>query len=138
MVSEKHNILFFMSWPIVLILVLVEDGFWVVEEERQIIKVATVLILVLVEDGFWDKFRELDKSASRTVLILVLVEDGFWDLQGETYGNEGQVLILVLVEDGFWDICNIQYCDGVLILVLVEDGFWDGEPVDFKPLAEES
>ena len=39
---------------------------------------AAVLILVLVEDGFWEPNYPPCREGILPVLILVLVEDGFW------------------------------------------------------------
>ena len=60
-----------------------------------------VLILILLEDGFWLP-RNQPKNGIRPVLILILLEDGFW-FQSQPRVNFGwYVLILILLEDGFW------------------------------------
>ena len=61
-----------------------------------------VLILVLVEDGFGEFYYVVYSSCCLCVLILVLVEDGFGECRlTDADGKTGVVLILVLVEDGF-------------------------------------
>ena len=83
MVSEVSFSNYVNGWETVLILVLVDDGFWV-NTWIAIGFGAIVLILVLVDDGFWDGSGGHTISFFYKVLILVLVDDGFWTTKYST------------------------------------------------------
>ncbi len=61
----------------VLILILLEDGFWLLHESLTL-ELPFVLILILLEDGFWLFISQKHKQRISQVLILILLEDGFW------------------------------------------------------------
>ena len=69
--------------------------------EEPLIWSGLVLILVLVEDGFRVFVAYYNVGIFGKVLILVLVEDGFREFEMTSFNKDFPVLILVLVEDGF-------------------------------------
>ncbi len=91
----------FHAWGRVLILVLVDVGFW--ETKKWGFQfIGIVLILVLVDVGFWDNILYQHLS-NWGVLILVLVDVGFWGFGAIWQRKNWNVLILVLVDVGFWE-----------------------------------
>ncbi len=85
---------------LVLILILLEDGFWLYN--FKFFKQLKVLILILLEDGFWFGKEMWVWDDDPTVLILILLEDGFWFELKKAAAVDIVVLILILLEDGFW------------------------------------
>ncbi len=126
--------------------------FLIAEYVLELTKQKMVLILILLEDGFW--FLDWNLSVTWSSRSLNPYSTGRWFLILFLLTRQSmktQVLILILLEDGFW-LCiailnkkNIlrlnPYSTGrwflikllknllplrvvVLILILLEDGFW--------------
>ncbi len=86
-----------------------------------------VLILILLEDGFWSK--NVKNRWVYKVLILILLEDGFWLCPLHSYLDTTNCLNPY--STGRWFLmrkCKFGFIWWwwVLILILLEDGFWLG------------
>ena len=84
---------------VVLILVVMEDGFGVV---KNFMNKAEVRGLNPCCNGRWfRRYIEYNKSQKNSVLILVVMEDGFGGNMEFLFSKWSDVLILVVMEDGF-------------------------------------
>ena len=75
-----------------------EFGFWVMEKFTFETKCG-VLILVIMEFGFWDFVKLFSQVNTPKVLILVIMEFGFWEMNKELLK---QMLGLNPCYNGIW------------------------------------
>ena len=86
-----------------------------------------VSILLVMDDGLW-VIMFTAATMNLMVSILLVMDDGLWEVTNETTGNPELVSILLVMDDGLWEsILSALHVkkNPVSILLVMDDGLWD-------------